>query len=145
MHLKIKRSQKKGLMGKVIFALDIRADYTQEEKDNINKYNLGGEVVYSSERARKHAAKAEAHLEHGGSLLKGLASTVLAGLSLNVTIASLQQGHHIETKTMEEMLEAEATLRLACAELTTWLDAASTFDGREMVVEYKNGIERIAA
>lgn len=145
MHLKIKRSQKKGLMGKVIFALDIRADYSQEERDNINKYHLGGEVVYSSENARKYAARADAHLDGGGSVVKGLLSAALAGMSLNVTIATLQQGHHIETKTMEELLEAEDALRSACANLTTWLDAAATFDGRETVIEYKNGTALIAA
>jgi hypothetical protein len=144
MHLKIKRSQKSGMLSKVIFALDIRAEYTQEEKDNINKYKLGGECVYSSANAKKHAAAADARLE-GGSLLKGMASAVMANMSLNVTIASLQAGHHIETKTMEELLEAEETLKDACKNLTSWLDAAATFDGRETVIEYKNGTALVAA
>ena len=145
MQLKIKRSQKQGMLGKVIFALDIRAEYSQEEKDNINKYKLGGECVYSSANAKKHAANADAHLSGGGSLLKGMASAVMANMSLNVTVSSLQQGHHIETKTLEELLEAEETLKDACRNVTAWLDAASTFDGRETVIEYKNGTALVAA
>jgi hypothetical protein len=144
MHLKIKRSQKSGLLGKVIFCLDVRAEYSQEEKDNINKYKLGGEVVYSSEKAKARAAVADAHLE-GGSLLKGLAHGIMANLSLNVTVASLQQGHHIETKTLEELLACEETLRDASKNLTGWLDAAASFDGRETVIEYKNGQALVAA
>lgn len=144
MQLKIKRSQKSGMLGKVIFCLDVRAEYSQEEKDNINKYKLGGECVYSSETAKKRAAAADAHLE-GGSILKGIASGIMANLALSVTIASLQQGHHIETKTMEELLGAEDTLRDACKNLTSWLDAAASFDGRETVIEYKNGQQLIAA
>jgi hypothetical protein len=147
MHLKIKRSQKTGgiLGNKVVFMLDIRAEYTLEEKDNINKYKLGTECVYSSENAKKHAARADAHLDGGGSVLKGIASAVLANMSLNVTIASLQQGHHIETKSLEELLEAEETLKTACRNLTSWLDAASTFDGRETIIEYRNGTALVAA
>ena len=146
MQLKIKRSQRQGGVfgGKVIFALDVRADYTQEERDSINKYNLGGELVYSSEAAKRHAANAGAHLDGGGArgIARGLMSMALSSMNLTITIASLQKGHHIECKDMNDLLEAEGVLREASKNLTTWLDAAKTFDGREIIVEYLDGVEK---
>src|SRR5271156_1535320 len=46
MQIKITRSQRKGgiMGGKVIFMLDMRAEYSEQERETINKYNLGGEV-----------------------------------------------------------------------------------------------------
>ena len=46
MQLKLQRSQRMGgvLAGTVVFCLDVRADYTADERDNINKYKLGGQV-----------------------------------------------------------------------------------------------------
>jgi hypothetical protein len=147
MLLKIKRSQRQGGVfgGKNLFTLDIRADYTQEERDAINRYKLGGELVYSSEAAKRQNANASAHLDSGtgGGLAKGLMSMALASMNLTITIASLQQGHHIECKDMNEVLEAENTLREACKGLTAWLDNAKTFDGQEIVVEYKGGEEQV--
>ena len=147
MMLKIKRSQRQGglLGGKNLFTLDIRADYSPEERDAINRYKLGGEVVYSSEATKRHAAKADSHLSAGtgAGLAKGIMSMALASMTLNITIASLQQGHHIECKDMNEVLEAENTLREACKNLTSWLDAAKTFDGREIVAEYQGGEEQV--
>jgi hypothetical protein len=147
MMLKIKRSQRQGGMfgGKNLFALDIRADYTQEERDAINKYKLGADLVYSSEASKRHNANASTHLTSGtgGGLAKGIVSMALASMNLTITIASLQQGHHIECKDMNEVLEAENTLREACKNLTSWLDAAKTFDGREIVVEYQSGEENV--
>lgn len=147
MMLKIKRSQRTGgvFANKALFALDIRADYSQEERDAINRYKLGGEIVYSSEAAKRHAANAGTHLDSGtgAGLAKGIMSMALASMNLSITIASLQQGHHIECKDMNEVLGAESTLRDACKNVTAWLDAAKTFDGREMVVEYVSGEEKV--
>ncbi|HEY2032897.1 MAG TPA: hypothetical protein VGH02_04355 [Rhizomicrobium sp.] len=46
MQLKLQRSQRRGMTGKVLFCLDIRADYSPEERTNINRYAIGGEVIY---------------------------------------------------------------------------------------------------
>ena len=43
-------------------------------------------------------------------LLKGLGSLVLAKMNLNITIASLQQGQHIECKDLGELLECEEAI-----------------------------------
>jgi hypothetical protein len=152
MQLKIQRSQRTGLVGKALFCVDIRADYSMDERVNINRYALGGQTIYNSQNARKHLERAGAHLdrtqsgsvgESVGGLARGALSLAMAKMSLNITIASLGRGHHIECKELPEMLEAEETVRNACKNLTRYLDAAATFDGSEMVVEYLNGEERM--
>ena len=152
MQLKIQRSQRKGLTGRVLFCLDIRADYSPDERTNINRYALGGEVIYNSQAAKKHLEHAGAHLdrtqsggvgERMGGLARGAVSLAMAKMSLNISIASLGRGHHIECKDLGEMLEAEDTVRNACKDMTRYLDAASTFDGSETVIEYDKGEERV--
>ena len=46
--LKLRRSQKSGLLGKTSFVLDARADLTPEAKGLVGKYGLGSLVVYDS-------------------------------------------------------------------------------------------------
>lgn len=154
MQLKIQRSQRMGgvFAGAVVFCLDVRADYTEEERHNINKYRLGGEVIYNSQAARKHLDRAGTHLDRTQSrdlkeqmagLARGGLSMVMAKMSLNISIASLGRGHHIECKDLNELLEAEDTVREACKNVTRFLQVAETFDGSELVVEYENGEERV--
>lgn len=152
MQLKIQRSQRTSITNTVIFCLDIRADYSAEEQHNIQKYKLGSQGIYNSRAAQKHFAAAEGHLDKTqtgttgqrmGGLVKGALSMALAHLQLNVTIASLAKGHHIECKNLEELLEAEDTLRTACKNVTRFLDVANTFNGSELVVTYENGEEKV--
>jgi len=138
MQLKVKRAQKTtGLIGKtVVFCADIRAEYTAEERANINKYALGGEVIYNSRAAAEHLERMERQVDGSArGLLKGLGSLVLAKMNLNITIASLQQGHHIECKDLSELLECEEAIMNACKNLKGFLEAAATFDGREIIVD----------
>ena len=127
--------------GKTIFQLNIRAEYTPQEREEINKYKLGGEVVYSSEAAKRHAANASAHLDAGGGrgLAKGLMSAALASMNLNITLASLQQGHQIECKDLHELVDAEQALISACENVKSYLEAAAAFDGREVIVDFSSG------
>jgi hypothetical protein len=152
MQLKIQRSQRMaGLTGgTALFCLDVRADYSAEENDNIRKYKLGRETIYNSKTAQRHADRALDHLDRTQSgtvgnraagLASGLLSVALAKLSLHITIESLRRGHHIECKDLAELLEAEDTVRNACKGVTRFLDAAATFDGSEVVVEYDKGEE----
>jgi hypothetical protein len=67
----------------------------------------------------------------------------MAKMSLNISIASLGKGHHIECKDLEELLEAEETVRTACKNVTRYLEAAATFDGSEIVIDYDKGEERV--
>jgi hypothetical protein len=138
MQLKVKRSQRTtGLMGNtVVFCADIRAEYTDEERANINKYGLGGEVIYNSRAAADHLERMGRQVNGTtGGLLKGLGSLVLAKMNLNITIASLKQGHHIECKDLGELLECEEAVMTACKNLKGFLEAAATFDGREILVD----------
>jgi hypothetical protein len=154
MQLKIQRSQRASITSKIIFCLDVRADYTPEEQSNIQKYRLGGQAIYNSRAAKKHLENADANFASGADrggglasqtagLAKGALSFALAKMQLNVTIASLGKGHHIECKDLKELLEAEDTLRGACKELTRYLEVAATFDGSELVVEYERGEEKV--
>ena len=154
MQLKLQRSQRAGGLtaSTIFFCLDLRADYTAEERTNISRYKLGSQTIYNSRAAQKHLDMAGTHLDRTqeGSvgnrfigLARGAASLALAKMQLNVTIASLGRGHHIECKDMEELLESEDTIRGACKNLTRYLEVANTFDGSEVVVEYFNGEERV--
>src|ERR1700722_2568958 len=152
MQLKLQRSQRAGGLtaSTIFFCLDVRADYTPDERTNINRYKLGGQTIYNSRAAQKHAENAGAHLDRTQEgtvgnrvigLARGAASMALAKMQLSITIASLGRGHHIECKDMEELLESEDTIRTSCKNLTRYLEVADTFNGSEVVVEYVNGEE----
>ena len=154
MQLKIQRSQRTGgLTGStVFFNLDVRAEYLPEEQENIRKYKLGSQVIYNSRAAKKHLDVVQSQMDRtrtnrGSDVAAGLAhgvfSLAMAKMSLNISIASLGRGHHIECKDLDELLEAEDAVRTACKNLTRYLDVAATFDGSEMVIEYEGGEERV--
>jgi hypothetical protein len=152
MQLKIKRSQRTGgvLGGKIIFALDARAELSKEEASLIKKYGLGKIAVYDSEARKKNAATAYGHFDSGASggwdaassargmwsNARGLARVAMAALSLRVTVDSLVTGEHIECKDLDELLGAEGAIMDACKNLKAYLDTAQTFDGREEVLEF---------
>lgn len=155
MHLKVKRSQRAGgMMGnKVIFVLDARAEPTTEEAELIKKYGLGKMNVYDSEARKKHQANASGYFDAAasgpvfnasgksiaGSLwsnARGLASSAMMALSLSVTVDGLIAGQHIECKDLDELLGAELAMQEACKNTKNYLNVASTFDGREEVLEF---------
>lgn len=131
MKLKVTRSQKKGMLGKHTFCLDLRAEYTPEEKDRINKYELGGEVIYSSRDAKENLAKLQASQSLGGAVMH----RTLLGMNLNITIASLQKGEHIVCKDLRELIDAEDEIKIACKNVKNWLEVAAQFDGGEGIVD----------
>jgi hypothetical protein len=150
MQLKLQRSQRTGgVIGTtVIFCLDARADYSPAEAGNISKYRLGGEIVYNSQAAKRHLENMGRHLDRVDSdsmkdkasgLVRGVASLALAKLNLNISIASLGRGHHIECKDLPELLDAEQTLMDACRNLKQFLAAAATFNGSIIVVDFDDG------
>lgn len=154
MQLKLQRSQRAGgiTASTVYFCLDVRADYTADERADINRYRLGPQAVYNSRAAQRHLEAAGTHLDRTqegstanrmAGLARGAMSMALAKMQLNITIASLGRGHHIECKDLEELLESEDAIRTACKNLTRFLEVASTFDGSEIIVEYMNGEEKV--
>ena len=142
MLLKIKRSQKSSMLGKAVFGLAFRADVSNEERALIDKYKLGGTIVYCSEAFQKNAAMAST-MGQGGTLkeqgvgllvgMKSLASAML--FNLRVTVDDLIHGKRVEMKDLQELLSAEEQIVQACNNLKAYLTAAQGFDGREVVVE----------
>lgn len=131
MQLKVTRSQKKGMLGQHTFCLDLRAEYTPEEKDRINKYELGGEVIYSSKAAKESLANLQAAQSLGGAIMH----RTLLGMNLNITIASLAKGQHIVCKELRELVDAEEEIKIACRNVKSWLETAAQFDGGEELVD----------
>ncbi len=140
MQLKLKRSQRTaGMMGgKVVYMLDARAELTPEEKALVTKHGLGKLSIYDSEARKKQTQAAGERLAGGGLLgtARGLASVAMAAMALQITIDSLTSGHHIECKTVDELLGADSALREGCENLRTYFDVAVTFDGREEIVQF---------
>jgi hypothetical protein len=138
MQLTIKRSQKRAaLSGSAIFCLDARVLFTRPELDSVTRYKLHSECVYNSEASKRHLAALDAgnNATMGGAV-KGLMHAVAANMHLNVTVNSLQNGQHIECKSLEELLGAEDAIMQACRSLKSYLDAAATFDGRQVLYEF---------
>lgn len=140
MRLKLTRSQKEsGMISKsVVFMLDARSELTPEETAAVKKYKLGNQVIYNSEAAARHLDSAHGSLDSGtaGGLIGGMASMAMARMKLNISIDSLQKGHHIECKDLDELLGAEEAVRNACEMLKQYLEVAKSFDGSEEVLEY---------
>jgi hypothetical protein len=155
MMLKVKRSQRAGGMlgNKVIFILDARAEPTADEAALIKKYGLGKTTVYDSEARKKHQANAIGHFDAvsgapvigatGKSMAgqlwsnaRGIAASAMMALSLSVTVDSLIAGQHIECKDLDELLGAQLAMMEACKATKSYLELASTFDGREEVLEF---------
>ncbi|UYN96097.1 MAG: hypothetical protein KIT25_03895 [Enhydrobacter sp.] len=139
------------LGGKVFFALDARADLSDEERALVKKYDLGKLVVYDSDARKKHSESAFGHFGDAASTrgydaaavgsglwknARGIASMAMAALTLRVTIDGLMQGQHIECKELVELMAAERAIVDACENLKAYLETAVTFDGREEVVEF---------
>jgi hypothetical protein len=140
MQLSIRRSQRDGGMfgNKVVFALDARIRTTAEEQALIKRYKLGKEIVYASEEARRHdAAKVNAASRGGlGGLAQAVVSAGMTALSLQCTIDSLAAGQHIECANLPELLSAEEAIIQACTNAKSFLEAATAFDGTELVMDF---------
>lgn len=137
MQLKIKRSQKDGMIGGVTFMLDARLAFTPKEQDDVKRYKLGGLVIYNSESSKKSIAAGDSHID-GSTLgyIKSIGSFALAALKLNITVNGLEKGQHIECKTLDEVMGAEQALVEACQNAKAYLTIAATFDGREAVIDF---------
>ncbi len=156
-YIRLRRSQRStAFRGTILFALDARIEVPAEQRSLITKYRLGDAVVYDSEDRQRYTESANAHLEstrENTSLLaspkdqllgvgkmlyrfgRASVSAVRASLSLRVTIDSLLAGVHVECKSMQELLEAENAIVSAARNLKSYLETATTFDGREEIIE----------
>lgn len=137
MKLVLTRSQRAGGMfgSSNLFILDAIAEVTPEERSLLQKYGLMTQVLYSSAGARKHNEAAGQALASGGllGLAKGFGRIAMAKLNLSVTINSLLDGVHIESKDIEESLGAEAAIREGAQNLNGYIEAALTYDGQPRI------------
>ena len=124
MKLLLRRNQKSGLIGKITFVLDVRAELTPEEKNHIAKYKLGSTMLY--ERGK---------MTDPGSGLLGLASRLAFKMvNLTISVDDLSTGKQVECKDIVEMLAVEDQIKEACQTFQAVLKAAASF-GCEEVVE----------
>jgi hypothetical protein len=154
--LKLRRSQRSTLLGNVIYIVDARMELTAEETDLLRKYRLRNRVIYDSTNRQRHTEATlehlektkemprltdPAHLQMFGAgktlyrLFRASWSATAAALSLRITVGSLISGVHAECKSMEELLGAENAIVEAAQNLRAYLDTATTFDGREDLLE----------
>jgi hypothetical protein len=156
MALRLKRGERVGTLGKIAFTLDARIDVSAENRALIEKYKLGDRVIYESANREKYRDKALRNVANTqdqpglfaspGSQVWGLAKTLgrvgaaainasFSALSLRVTVNSLMSGVHIECKDMNELLDAEDSIRQAGLNLKNEIATATSFSGQEDVID----------
>jgi len=111
------------MLGKVIFTLEVRADLSNEERNDISKYKLGDTVLYEKNT-----------MTDPGSGLVGLASRVaFRAMNMSVSVKDLANGKKLECKDIVEMLAVEDQVREAGKTFQAVLHAARNFGGEEVV------------
>lgn len=124
MKLLLRRSQRGGMLGKIIFSLDVRASLTDEERSNIKKYKLGDGLLYERKAMNESGRNEYEKLGH---------ALVHRFLNLTISVNDLANGKTIECKDILEMLAAEAQVREAAQNFKQILEAAAHFDGEEVL------------
>jgi hypothetical protein len=123
MQLLLKRNQRSGLMGGIIFILDARVEFAPEERSNIRRYRLGNTLLYQRYQ-----------MTDPGSGWLGVAWRLLFKMrNIEVTVARLVKGTHLEFKDIHEMLAVEEHLKEVSRNFKDVLDAASGFGGENLV------------
>lgn len=123
MKLLLRRDQKSGLIGKVTFTLAVRAELSDEEKNNIKKYKLGDTMLY--ERM--------AMTDKGSGLLGVASRLAFKMMNLTVSINDLSGGKKIDCKDIVEMLAVEDQIKEAAQTFKNVLEAAASFGGEEVI------------
>ncbi len=125
MKLLLRRDQQtSGLMRNTIkFSLAVRADISDEERRNIEKYKLANTVLYG-----------RGELADKGSGLMGLASRAAFHLmNISISVDDLANGKRVECKDILEMLGVEEQIKTAAATFKHVLEAAAHFGGEEVI------------
>jgi len=113
-----------GLLGTIVFQLDVRADLSADEAESIRRYKLEKTLLYTW-----------AELTDPGSGLLGVASRIaFRAINISVTVEDLVTGKRIECADIVEMLAAEEQIKEAAATFKQVLEAALQFGGEETVV-----------
>ena len=108
MQLKVKRDQQqKGLLvKKTVYSLNIRVEYSDDERAAINDRKLGGWSLFADEKRK-----------------------------LRVTVRSLKDGHYLESDDLASITEIEEGIREGLKNLKTHIQVAAAFDGSAQVEE----------
>ena len=123
MKLLLRRNQKSGMMRGASFTLDARAELTPEEYKNIERYGFGKTMLYQRNQV----------VDPGSGLLGMASRFAFKMMNIEVTVASLANGIHLEFKDIIEMLAVEDQLKEASKNFKAILDAAAKFGGEEVV------------
>lgn len=123
MRLLLRRDQRPGLLGKVVFSLEVRADLSEEERSNIAKYKLGDTMLYQSHEM----------VDRGSGLLGAASRLAFKMLTINVSVNDLASGKRIEVKDIVEMLAVEEQIKQAAQTFSQVLHAAANFGGEEVI------------
>lgn len=125
MKLLLRRDQQTGglLRSTITFAITVRAELSNQERDHIQKYKLGDSLLYS-----------RGELADRGSGLLGLASrAAFHMMNISVTVNDLMNGKRIECKNIMEMMGVQEQIKEAAATFKAVLDAAAHFGGDEVI------------
>lgn len=123
MKLLLRRDQKTGMLGKIIFIIAVRAELSDAEKADIKKYKIGDTMLYERDK-----------LADRGSGLLGMASRLaFRMINLSISVNDLEKGKEIECKDILEMLAVEEQIKEAAQNFRNVLGAASTFGGEEIL------------
>jgi len=125
MKLLLRRDQHtSGLMRTTItFSLSVRAEISEQERQNIHKYKLGETVLYT-----------RGELIDKGAGLLGLASRLaFKMMNISVSVDDLANGKRVDCKDIMEMLAVEQQIKEAAGNFKAVLDAAAHFGGDEVI------------
>lgn len=123
MKLLLRRDQRSGLMGKIIFTLEVRAQISPEEKARIDKYKLGKELLY----VKNTNVPTDEGWKGVGKLL------MFHAMNITVSVNDLVSGKRIECKDILEMLAVEEQIKTATLNFGRALEAAAHFGGEEVI------------
>ncbi len=123
MKLLLRRDQKSGLIVKITFTLAVRAELTEEEKNNIKKYKLGDTMLYER----------QALIDKGSGLLGVASRLAFKALNISVSVDDLSGGKKIDCKDIVEMLAVEDQIREAAQTFKNVLQAAASFGGETII------------
>ena len=125
MKLLLRRNQKSGgLMGnKITFTLDVRAELSEKEKEDIKKYKMGEMMLYERREM----------IDRGHGLLGMASRMAFKMINLTVSVDDLTKGKTIDAKDIVEMLAIEEQVKEAAQNFKAVLNAASTFGGEQVI------------
>ena len=108
MKLKLRRTQKSGMTGKITFTLNAKAELTPDELEAVKKYKLQKDVLFSQDRVDVSAVAA-----NQTGVFRGIATLAAAkALNLTITIGGLIEGKSIDCKDIGEMMAAESRMQI---------------------------------